>query len=52
MEKTKVLREAYIRHELANPGFSKGEGGAAAGVKTSVGDVKGLGLLALGDDRT
>lgn len=43
--KTKAIRAAYIRHEMANPGFSKGETAGAAGARSNVGGVKGLGLL-------
>ncbi|KAF8477099.1 hypothetical protein BDZ91DRAFT_708670 [Kalaharituber pfeilii] len=42
--KTRVLREAYIRYEIENPGFSRGEGG-----KGGVGGVKGLGLMDKGE---
>jgi len=44
-ERVKALRQAYVRYELAHPGFSKVGAGGAAGARSSVGGVKGLGLL-------
>ncbi|KAF8435276.1 hypothetical protein BGX38DRAFT_1065371, partial [Terfezia claveryi] len=34
IEKVRAIRAAYIRHEIANPGFSKGEAGGVAGAKS------------------
>ncbi|KAI5780347.1 hypothetical protein DFH27DRAFT_341077 [Peziza echinospora] len=46
IDKTKAINAAYRRYEIAHAGFSKAETGGAAGAKTTVGGVKGLGLLA------